>query len=92
MTNNATRQAAYRERHLLDVQGQGVRINTVVSIKAKLALERMAKCYGVTQKQMLERALDVCERATLVKAAKQHGAQHAYYDGHLRLDPDPVTQ
>lgn len=62
MTNNAARQAAYRERHLHDVEGQGVRINTVVSIKAKLALERMAKCYGATQRQMLERALGAQKR------------------------------
>ena len=92
MTNNATRQAAYRTRHLQDVEGQGARINTIVSAKAKLALDRMAKCYGVTQRQMLERAIDASERVALAKAAIQRAGQDAYYDGHLRLGPDPVTQ
>ena len=91
MTNNATRQAAYRARHLHDVDGQGVRINTVVSIHAKNALQRLATCYGVTQRQMLERVLVEAQRATLAKAGNNNGAQDAYYDGHLRLGPDAVT-
>jgi len=91
MTNNSTRQAAYRARHLHDVDGQGTRINTVVSNAAKLALERLATCYGVTQRQMLERTLVQAQRAALERVAQTPGAQDAFYDGVLRLDPDAVT-
>lgn len=92
MTNNAARQAAYRARHLQDVEGQGMRINTVVSIYAKNALQRLAVCYGVTQRQMLERLLDEAQRATLNQVVKTPGAQDAFYDGLLRLPLDAVTQ
>ena len=92
MTNNATRQAAYRARHLHDIEGQGMRINTVVSIHAKKALERLAACYGVTQRQMLERVLDEAQTATLNQVANMPGAQGSFYDGVLRLHSDSVTQ
>ena len=92
MTNNATRQAAYRARHLQDVEGQGMRINTVVSIYAKNALQRLAAYFGVTQRQMLERVLDEAQTATLNQVVAQTpGAQGAFYDGLLRLPPDAVT-
>ena len=48
---NATRQAAYRQRHLHDEGGTGERLNVVIDLHAKRALERLASCYGVTQRQ-----------------------------------------
>jgi hypothetical protein len=48
VTSNASRQSAYRKRHLQDEEGHCERINQVVSLHAKRALERLAKCYGVT--------------------------------------------
>lgn len=53
--SNAERQRAYRARHLHDIDGGGERINCVVPISTKRALERLAACYGVTQRKMIER-------------------------------------
>jgi hypothetical protein len=50
VTSNAKRQSAYRKRHLHDEDGNCERINQLVSLHAKKALERLAKCYGVTQR------------------------------------------
>lgn len=50
---NSERQAEYRSRRN---QGEGERrINTWVSVPADLALERLAKRYGVTKRAMIER-------------------------------------
>lgn len=89
--SNAERQAAYRARHLKDVEGKGGRLNLVIDIHAKLALERLARCYGVTQKQMLEKLAVEAERATLEKIEALPSGQVDYYDGRLRLDADSVT-
>lgn len=55
--SSAERQAAYRQRHLKDETGTGERINLVVDQHAKLALERLATHYAVTQRAMLERGI-----------------------------------
>ncbi len=60
--SNAERQAAYRQRHLHDVDGQGERINMVVTVQAKAQLERLARYYGVTQREVLARVLAEAER------------------------------
>jgi len=60
--SNAARQAAYRQRHLYDVDGQGERINMVVTVQAKAQLERLARHYGVTQREVLARVLATAER------------------------------
>lgn len=87
--SNAERQAAYRTRHLKDEDGKGERLNLVIDLHAKRALERLAACYGVTQKAMLERILVEAERAAL---ASMPVSEHAeYYDGGLRLSLDYVT-
>jgi len=57
VTSNAERQAAYRQRHLLDVDGQGARINMVVTVQAKAQLERLARHYGVTKRELIARVL-----------------------------------
>lgn len=55
----AERQAAYRAtRALAGNDGDGERrINTWVSTKAYLALERLARRYGLTKRQMIERLI-----------------------------------
>lgn len=63
--SNSERQAAYRARHLKDEGGQGERLNLVIDLHAKRALERLANCYGVTQRALLERLLVVAEREAL---------------------------
>ncbi len=75
--SNAERQAAYRQRHLYDVDGQGERINMVVSVQAKAQLERLARHYGVTQREVIERVLADAERK--VVDGLNGGDERAYY-------------
>lgn len=55
----AQRQAAYRaSRYKAGPNGNGERrLNTWVSTGTHLALERLAKRYGVTQREVLERLI-----------------------------------
>jgi hypothetical protein len=87
--SNAERQAAYRTRHLKDEDGKGERLNLVIDLHAKRALERLATCYAVTQRAMLERILVEAERAALAGVPVSEHAE--YYDGRLRLSLDDVT-
>lgn len=77
---NRRRQAAYRERHLRDPDGvASSRLNMIVPAHTAARLKRLAAHYGVTQIEMLERALATAERAVVdPMTAKQ---QTAYYDG-----------
>jgi hypothetical protein len=52
---NAKRQAEYRKRRLKD--GTDQRLNVILNLPAKLALERMAKLHGITNKDLLEQVL-----------------------------------
>jgi hypothetical protein len=72
--------------------GTGERLNIMIDLHARRALERLAKCYGVTQKAMLEQVLKQAENAALDKAAKLSNGHADYYDGKLGLSPDDVTQ
>ena len=89
--SNAERQAAYRARHLKDEGGKGERLNLVIDLHAKRALERLAVCYGVTQRATIERLALDAERATLVKVAALMTGYADYYDGSLRLGLDDIT-
>ena len=81
--SNAERQAEYRRRHLRDPEGERERINALVSLQAKRQLERLASYYGVTKREVLERALADAERAALdALPAGKHGA---YYDKRLTV-------
>lgn len=90
--SNAERQAAYRARHLREEAGTGERLNLVIDLHAKRALERLASCYGVTQKAMLDRLLIDAEKATVDRAAALPDGAAKYYDGRLRLSDECVTQ
>ncbi|MBI3144480.1 MAG: hypothetical protein HYZ18_04275 [Pseudogulbenkiania sp.] len=79
---NAQRQAAYRARHLKEESGSGERLNAVIDLHAKRALERVATCYGVTQRALLEHLLIEAERQAVAQAG---GREADYYDGKLRL-------
>ena len=81
----AERQAAYRARHLHDEGGTGERLNVIINLHAKRALERLASCYGVTQLAMLERIIAAAEREVLKKAARRPKGQDDYYDKKLHL-------
>ena len=62
---NAQRQAAYRTRHLKDVEGTGERISLLVDTHTKRALERLAVRYRVTQRAMMQTLIADAERALL---------------------------
>ena len=81
----AERQAAYRARHLHDEDGKGQRLNVIINMNAKLALERLASCYGVTQLAMLEQVIEMAQRKVLKKAARIPNGQNDYYDKKLRV-------
>lgn len=76
--SNAQRQAAYRQRHLQDVDGQGARVNMVVTVQAKAQLERLARHYGVTQRELLARVLADAERKVVNGLSRTD--EKAYYD------------
>ena len=62
---NAQRQAAYRQRHLRSADGEGARLNLVVSHHSARQLTRLATHYGVTKRAMLEQLLKEAETAVL---------------------------
>lgn len=53
--DNAKRQAEYRKRHLKE--GSAQRLNVILELDAKLALELLAKRHGLSHKAMLEQLL-----------------------------------
>jgi len=59
----AERQAAYRRRHLDEIDTlDSARLNMIVPTATKRALERLAVRYAVTQRAMLERIVEDAER------------------------------
>ena len=83
---NAERQAAYRQKHLQDEDAGCERLNVVLDLSAKRALERLASAYGMTQRGILERVIADAETAALVKAAAFKRGQDLYYDSQISLD------
>ena len=75
--SNAERQAAYRKRHLRDVDGACERLSVVMPITAKRQLERLSRHYAVTQREMLERLLGTAE-SKLVRTLNR-ADERAYY-------------
>ena len=84
--SNAQRQAEFRARHLLDSNGKGERLNMLVDMGAKRSLERLASCYGVTQRAMLERLLAASERATIDRIAMMPNGANDFYDKRLKIN------
>lgn len=92
-SNNAQRQANYRARHLKSEDAQLQRLNLMIDLHAKRALERLASCYGVTQKSLLESLIRQAQEAALDEAALMSPNGPAdYYAGRLRLPIVSVTQ
>ncbi len=50
---NAEKQANYRKRKIKE--GEGERLQVIISLHAKLAIQRLAKHYGITQAALIER-------------------------------------
>jgi len=60
---NAEKQASYRQRRIKE--GDGERLQAVISLQAKRGLERLARHAGLSQAAMLERLiLDEQQRVT----------------------------
>lgn len=92
-SNNAQRQADYRARHLKSEDGQLQRLNLMIDLHAKRALERLASCYGVTQKSILEGLIQQAQEVALNEAALMSPNGPAdYYAGRLRLPMVLITQ
>ena len=91
--SNAQRQADYRRRHLKDIDGQLERLSLLVDLHAKRALERLASCYGVTQKVVLERLIMQANRVAQ-QQAQQHSpdGQADYFEKRISLQWFSVTQ
>lgn len=81
-SSNAERQHAYRDRHLKD--GELERLDTLIDMHAKHRLERLASCYGLTQREMLERLLLEAESSLFERLSSDE--QDAYYDQRLQLE------
>ena len=91
--SNAQRQADYRQRHLKSEDRNLQRLGLMVDLHAKLALQRLAHCYGVTQRSMLEGLIMQAQRVAVDEAIAMSSNGHAdYYDGRLRLPRAAVTQ
>jgi len=72
------RQAAYRQKHLHDLDGTKARLNLLIEHRAKLALARLAKSYGVTQTELLERLILEAQTRELDCMSAEDAT--AYYD------------
>jgi hypothetical protein len=88
--SNAERQRAYRERHLNDLEGQGERLNAIIKLSTKRSLERLASCYGVTQRAALEKIVGEAESRLLSQLGSKK--QEAYFDKKLQPGEFKVTQ
>jgi hypothetical protein len=74
---NAKRQAEYRKRHIKE--GSDQRLNVILDLQAKLALERMAKLQGVSNKELLERVLLETQSQLI---AEMDSEQQTHYYSH----------
>jgi len=82
---NAERQVEYRARQQELGNMGDQRLNTMIDLSATYGLERLAKCYGVTKKAMLERLIWDAESNALEIAAKKTNGVSRYYGGTLKL-------
>jgi hypothetical protein len=90
--SNSQRQAAYRQRQLHDIDAQGERLNIVLDTTAKRSLQRLASCYGVTQRVVLQRLLAGAEQSVLNQLQALPNGQNQYYDQQLPVALGFVTQ
>lgn len=84
--SNAQRQRSYRKRHIHDINDEREpleRINMMVSLSTKNSLKRLASCYGVTQRSMLERIIHATTKQLL--ETLDGNQQNDFYDMKLTL-------
>lgn len=80
---NAERQAAYRARQQQIGEGSARRISTWVSLGTALALERLARRYGVTQREMLERLVQDADNSVTAILDPDSPEWQTYFDRSL---------
>jgi hypothetical protein len=91
--SNAQRQADYRLRHLKSEDHNLQRLSLMVDLHAKLALQRLAHCYGVTQRSMLEGLIMQAQRLAIDEAVAISPNGHAdYFDKRISLPTQSVTR
>ena len=90
--SNAERQADYRARHFKAGDSGLERLSVTLSAPSKAQLERLAVCYAVTKRQVIETLLIQAERRLLESLPTAECDQ--YYDRKLSLpsNGDGVTQ
>ena len=77
-SRGSERQAAYRQRHLIDAASlDSARLNMIVGIGTKRALERLSRRYGVTQRGLIERLIEAAEASET--EAMSAAEQRRYY-------------
>ena len=79
MATAAERQAAYRQRRPTAGENGERRINTWVTTGTALALARLAQCYGVTQRDMLERLITAADDEITAKLVPGSAKWTAYF-------------
>ena len=84
---NAQRQAAYREKRLKSGENLSLRLNYMIDLHAKNALERLASCYCVTQQEMIEKLITDAEQSLLNNMDVSSDEYMKYYDKGLKLKP-----
>jgi len=75
---NAERQRAYRQRHLVDIDGTRARLNLIVEADAALALRRLAAHLRKTQAAVLRELL--LEANTRTVAGMSTADWNGYHD------------
>ena len=78
-TPNARRQAAYRARHFHSIDGELERLNLALSVSANAQLLRLARHYGVTLRETIERLAAEAEGEAV--ALMTTSEQRRYFDG-----------
>jgi hypothetical protein len=90
--SNAQRQADYRRRHLQSEDHNLQRLSLMVDLHAKLALQRLAHCYGVTQRSMVEGLIMQAQRLAVDEAIAMSPNGHSdYFDERISLPMQSVT-
>lgn len=79
---NAERQRAFRARKIKSGEGNGSRLDLVVSMDTHLALKRLAKFFGISMVELLARIAKAEQRSVL--AEMDGDGQAAYYDSVTR--------
>ena len=77
---NAERQAAYRSRQLKEEGSTGERLNLIIDLHAKRALERLSTCYQVTQRELIEHLVMQAQSAALDKLEAIPGGVSGFYE------------